>query len=426
MSATIQEQLGSLSQISWTLKPSELLSTSNRNEALEILQTNSFPTTKDEFWKYTRLSKLRQLAVENSKHQQLSELSKIEETSYLLVFENGRFRKDLSSTSFPDGVKILAFSEMDEEERIVIERAQCADNDLFEALNTAYLTDGLYIHVSAKIEIKDLIEIRHITTTNALSNYRLHLVLEAFSQLRILERTETQYEGQSFKNQVRTLHLAKNSTLDFYTIQQSIGDNYEVNNTVIDQSTDSTLTHHSITLSGQFVRNNIFCNVNGKNCTTNLYGAYLPKSNSIVDNHTIIDHKVAHCESNELYKGILDDNSIGVFNGKVFVRKDAQKINAFQSNSNVLLSEKSQMNSKPELEIYADDVKCSHGSTTGQIDDQAIFYLRARGINERKAKELMNHAFIGEVFDKIEIHSVKELVYKLLTDIHDWDSDHIV
>ena len=158
------------------------------------------------------------------------------------------------------------------------------------------------------------------------------------------------------------------------------------------------------------VRNNLNIDVKGENCTTNLNGVYQLKGNQHVDNHTVVDHLVPNCESNELYKGIIDEKSTAVFNGKVFVRRNAQKINAFQSNGNVLLSDDATVNSKPELEIYADDVKCSHGSTTGQLDEEAVFYLRARGLSEKSARKLIVSAFINDVIEKINNEEVVHYV----------------
>jgi Fe-S cluster assembly protein SufD len=160
--------------------------------------------------------------------------------------------------------------------------------------------------------------------------------------------------------------------------------------------------------------------VDGENCETHLNGTYLPKEGQLIDNHTVVDHLQPNCNSNELYKGVLNGKSIGVFNGKVFVRPNAQKINAFQSNANVLISDDASMNSKPELEIYADDVKCSHGSTTGQMDDEAIFYLRARGLSEKSAKALMTQAFIGDVLNKIDNEEILDYVQSKLGELHDW------
>ena len=169
------------------------------------------------------------------------------------------------------------------------------------------------------------------------------------------------------------------------------------------------------------VRNNLNIEVNGENCYTHLNGMYLLIENQHVDNHTLVDHKKPHCESHELYKGVVNDKATAVFNGKVFVRKDAQKINAFQSNANVLLSDDATINSKPELEIYADDVKCSHGSTTGQLDEEAVFYLRARGLSEKSARKLMITAFIDDVIEKTENEEVKSFIIHILQERFDWE-----
>jgi Fe-S cluster assembly protein SufD len=156
------------------------------------------------------------------------------------------------------------------------------------------------------------------------------------------------------------------------------------------------------------VRNNLNVRINGENCSTNLFGTYMPIGKELIDNHTMLDHRVPHCESNETYKGFLNDKSTGVFNGKVFVRQDAQKTNAYQQNSNIVLSDDATMNAKPELEIYADDVKCSHGSTTGQLDEEALFYLRARGLKLATARKLLVEAFVGEIIAEIADDGVRD------------------
>ena len=221
-------------------------------------------------------------------------------------------------------------------------------------------------------------------------------------------------ETSSFSSHITEITIENNANFTLHKIQNENSANLTIATEEIKQGKDSNVTLHTYTLNGGLVRNNVYANVNGQNSESNLYGIYLLNEKQHVDNHTTIDHQVAHCLSNELYKGVLSDQSTGVFNGKVFVRKDAQKINAFQSNANVLLSDLASMNSKPELEIYADDVKCSHGSTTGQIDEEAIFYLRARGISEKNAKLLMIDAFIGEVIEKNTNSLVKDKIYSLL------------
>jgi Fe-S cluster assembly protein SufD len=187
------------------------------------------------------------------------------------------------------------------------------------------------------------------------------------------------------------------------------------------QDASSVFQINTLTLDGSLVRNDLHIQVQGEHAETHLNGMYMLNGQQHVANYSTVDHQVANCESHELYKGIMDDKSVAVFNGKVFVRKDAQKTNAYQSNANVLISDDASVNSKPELEIYADDVKCSHGSTTGQLDDDAIFYLRARGLSEKSAKQLMLTAFMSDVLDKITIPEVKAKVFKTINKRFNWE-----
>jgi Fe-S cluster assembly protein SufD len=219
---------------------------------------------------------------------------------------------------------------------------------------------------------------------------------------------------------VTEISIAQNAYLTIDKLQEENDSCFQIATEQVQQAKDSNFTINTITLNGGLVRNNLNIFVNGQNCETHLNGAYILKDNQHVDNHTVVDHKVAHCESNELYKGVIDGKATAVFNGKVYVRKDAQKINAFQSNGNVLLSDDASVNSKPELEIYADDVKCSHGSTTGQLDEDAVFYLRARGIGEKAARQLMVGAFVGEVFEKIGSEAVRRRIDTILTERFGW------
>ncbi|MFM8950148.1 MAG: Fe-S cluster assembly protein SufD, partial [Bacteroidota bacterium] len=182
----------------------------------------------------------------------------------------------------------------------------------------------------------------------------------------------------------------------------------QISFTQVEQEQDSRFSSTVVTTGGHLVRNNLHIRLNGTNCNSYMYGLYLLSGEQLCDNHTLVDHAMPHCESNELYKGVLGGKSTGVFNGKIFVRQDAQKTNAYQSNKNILLSDDAQMNTKPQLEIFADDVKCSHGTTTGQLDDEALFYLRARGIGEQSARTLLNIAFAADVLDHIEMETLKQ------------------
>jgi Fe-S cluster assembly protein SufD len=213
-----------------------------------------------------------------------------------------------------------------------------------------------------------------------------------------------------FVNKVVEIKGGINADLTYHSLQQENNQVIEVSNLVTDIQKDSQFTSTQITLSGDMVRNNLTLNLLGSNSVGNMYGVYLLNGKTHVDNHTNVDHTIPHAESNELYKGILADQSRGVFNGKIFVRQIAQKTNAFQQNNNILLSEDAIINTKPQLEIWADDVKCSHGCTVGQLDEEALFYLQARGIDKITARGLLLYAFAGEVLEKIDDVSLRDYI----------------
>ena len=408
--------------VNWKLEGKHLLSEDLRNKALSVLENTPFPTTKTEAWKYTRLAKIRngnfvaqQTPLASNRHQ-------IDSNAISIVFVNGHFAANLSSTHFPDGMKLLALSQMEVVELGVLGTALPLNSELFNAFNTAYATDGVYLHISANMHIEPVIEITHITTGNAtVAHVRNVIIAEAFSKAHIIQQYVTENANACFTNVVTEVSVANNAFLTIDKLQYEDESCFTIATEQVTQATDSNFTINTITLNGGLVRNNLNISVNGHNCETHLNGAYILKGNQHVDNHTVVDHTVAHCVSNELYKGVIDEKATAVFNGKVFVRKDAQKINAFQSNGNVLLSNDATVNSKPELEIYADDVKCSHGSTTGQLDDEAIFYLRARGIGEKAARQLMVGAFVGDVFGKLTNEAVKLRIDKLLQERFEWE-----
>lgn len=410
------------SQVKWNVENGKfLLNESIRSKALEVIEKTPFPTTKTEAWKYTRLTKIKNAELNITGLTNPSNEFGLSNESIKFVFINGHFSANHSSKSYPEGLKIEALSQMDPKERIVFGNDLTLENELFNAFNTAYATDGLYIHVSAKMNIEPVIEIIHVVDgNNVLSNIRNIISTEAFSQIKLVQHFISTENSSGFTNSVNEISVGKNSKLTIDKLQEENENQFHITSEIIQQAQDSTFTINTITLNGGLVRNNLTINVNGQNCETNLNGAYILKDSQHVDNHTVVDHKVANCQSNELYKGVINDKATAVFNGKVFVRKDAQKINAFQSNGNVLLSNDATVNSKPELEIYADDVKCSHGSTTGQLDEEAIFYLRARGISEKAARQLMVSAFIGDVLEKIENESILNRINHILEKRFGW------
>jgi Fe-S cluster assembly protein SufD len=389
------------------------------NNAKNTILLGDFPTTKNERWKYTRVTKIANKqfkAVENPSLK--GTFNQPLEDAYTLLFVNGKLVKN-SAQNLPQGVTIESISACTS---TLLGQVAKEDWSIFSAINTAYAQDGAYIHIAAKTIVDKPIQIVHVTSGNQLiANTRNLIIADAFSEAEIVHVFLSEDANESFVNNVTEIVVAENAKLTIEKLQNESEENYHVSLEHVKQAKDSNFSINTITLNGGLVRNNLFIDVDGQNVETHLNGAYVLKGNQHVDNQTVVDHLKANCESNELYKGVVDENATAVFNGKVFVRKDAQKINAYQSNGNVLLSDTASVNSKPELEIYADDVKCSHGSTTGQLDEEAIYYFRARGISEKSAKALMVTAFIGDVIDKIENEEVVNYIHKELHNRFGWD-----
>lgn len=387
-----------------------------REKSFEILNETAFPTTKTEAWKYTRTTRI------SNGTFQLANPTVQSVTPYLieglkgniLVFVNGFYQADLSTIIDTKGLTVSSLASTPND-WVKANTKVTLEGEVFNALNTAFTTDGVCIEIAKNAIIEEPIQLIYITTgSSVLSTVRNILISNDNSEATITMNYVGENAEANFTNVITEVTVKTNASLSIHKVQQENNTNFHINTETISQGRDSRFTLSTSTFSGAIVRNNVYVHVDGENAETNLYGLYLTDDKQLVDNHTVIDHKVPNCNSNELYKGVLDGQSIGVFNGKVYVREQAQKINAFQSNGNVLLSDNASMNSKPELEIYADDVKCSHGSTTGQIDEEAVFYLRARGISEKSAKSLLINGFVGEVVDQISNEIVREHITKLM------------
>jgi Fe-S cluster assembly protein SufD len=397
-------------------------------KAKHVLETTDFPTSRTEAWKYTRVAKIKNgefktLDIrQNTKDLDLSKCLIGGLEGSVLVFVNGFFSSDLSQIEQEEGLEITPISERTKFSDTLLGNLVPLENEIFSAINTIYTTDGVCVRIKEKTILKQSIQVIYLSAgENTFSGIRNIISCENFASAHISMNYVSLDAKTCFTNSISEVHVGTNANLTIDKIQNEDASNFNIISEFVNQGKDSTFTINTITLDGGLVRNNLTIEVNGQNCETNLSGAYILKGKQHVDNHTIVDHKVAHCQSNELYKGVIDDNSTAVFNGKVFVRKDAQKINAFQSNGNVLLSDNATINSKPELEIYADDVKCSHGSTTGQLDEEAVFYLRARGISEKSARALMVSAFIGDVIEKIENEAVKDYIFEKIQEKFGWE-----
>jgi Fe-S cluster assembly protein SufD len=388
-----------------------------RETALQQIHANRFPTSRDEYWKYTRVNristqdfKIQKAAIANIDAFKIKDLD-----STVLVFVNGFFAPEWSSQNLPSEITVFSCNDL-------LTNASKESEEVFDQINTAFATDGVQIHVAKNTTIEKPIEIIHIQVgEQIISNIFHHIELERHAQAKIVQSFHSVDANSCFTNVRSYVKVQEGAHLSITKLQTEENQNYHIATENVAQDGNSNFTINTITLGGALVRNNLNISVDGQNCDTNLNSAYILKENQHVDNHTIVDHRMPNCLSNELYKGVIDDKATAVFNGKVFVRPDAQKINAFQSNGNVLLSPNATINSKPELEIYADDVKCSHGSTTGQLDENAVFYLRSRGMSEKQARELLVQAFVADVLDKLDA-SIRAFVDQVLETKFGWEA----
>jgi len=392
---------------------------SQRKLALESYQKQGLPSLKSEEYKFTAISKKISQSISNIELAKPYPLSKEDVSKsvfkgfegYVLVFSNGIYQDELS-----DKIKGVSVDLISKQENTEIGSIAKVEKDPFCALNTATFQDGIFIHVPDKMIVDQPILLLNFVKANDGQVIQPRIWVEAgdFAEVTFIERFINSGPENYFCNEVTEIKGGKNTHIRFYLLQNE-GDNaIHVTNTETDIKEDSSFTALTISLSGEMLRNNLSLNILGSNSEGNMYGLYLLDGTTHVDNHTNVDHTVPHAESNELYKGVLKDKSRGVFNGKIFVRQDAQKTNAFQQNNNILLSDDAIINTKPQLEIWADDVKCSHGCTTGQLDEEALFYLQARGIGKAQAKALLLYAFTGEVLEHIKDESFKSYCIDLV------------
>ena len=392
----------------------------HREEALKALQHMEFPTLRDEAWKYTRIASVlnNSYAPIEPSEEVLSAVDTSLMAEYRMVFVDGFYQASLSNLPLRKGLHVstIGQAKIENPELIDLYYNQLAQNksDIFSALNTGFHHTGAVVEFAENTVLNEAVEIYFVTQSeNSVAQPRNLFVAQKGAQGSI----HVHYTGSNataFCNPLNEVFVASNSHLEVEVIQNQGNATSMVHSTQVQQEQDSTFTTGAFTFGGKLVRNNLNILVNGEHCETHLNGAYILNEKQHVDNHTVVDHLKANCQSNENYKGIMDDKSTGVFNGKVFVRQDAQKIEAFQSNQNILLTEHASVNSKPELEIYADDVKCSHGSTTGQLDEDALFYLMARGIPEKTAIKLLVTAFVADALEEIKSEELRAQIEELV------------
>jgi len=363
-----------------------------------------FPTNSDEEWKYTSLKK-----IVKSEYNLFPEFSEIDNSiinKYSLGIKDKIVFVDGNLVFSPEikGVQITGFSDFD-----------CRNNDAISELNSALAKSGFTIIIEKDIVVENPIEILFFNfTKNSFSQYRNRIIIGENSEVKIVENIQDLSKSSTLVNHFTHVSCNKNTKVEYNKIQNNTQESNLIDCMNIFQNQDSVCEVNTLIFGGGFIRNNLNFEQNGSNCESNMNGISLLDANQFADNHTFVDHKTAHCRSNEMYKGIYLEDSRGVFNGKIMVRQDAQKIDAFQANNNLLLSDNSTIDSKPQLEIYADDVKCSHGCTIGQLDEEALFYMRSRGIGISEAKAVLTYAFASEVIESLSIPELKNLSQKLL------------
>ncbi len=395
-----------------------------RHKAIAEFEKTGLPNIKNEEWKYTNLRNISSLSfnsssdISNNAKKLLNENSLNAIKANHLVFINGRFYNDLSNIIENDKSIIISNLETERKNNSVhlekhFGKYAKIEGEGLNAMNTALLNDGVFVYVPINQKVEHPILITNIvdaTEFNVLSQPRNLILVEKNSSVQIIENYLSTGINASFTNVVNEIFVDENAKVEHYKIQQQCGESYQNNFTQFFQNTSSNINQVTLTLDGALIRNNLHFYMNGENCNSLLYGFYLTEKNNHIDNHTRVDHASPNCYSDEKYKGILKDESTAVFNGKIIVHVDAQKTNAYQRNQNILLSETATINTKPQLEIFADDVKCTHGATIGRLDDEQLFYLQSRGISKDSARRILLNAFADEIAERIKIPELVQIL----------------
>ncbi len=380
-----------------------------RKQAMDLLSTLGLPHSRSEEYRFTPIVR----ALEACAHFAESPTPAVIDTLELIpgmacnrvVFINGRFS--------PEHTQLLDQS-MLRLDRTSLPAAQ--DNqDPFDLLNLAFADEAIHLAIADHQQVIHPVAMVHYIESPefVFANPRWSLTVGEGSKVAVIEHTIVKPGSTWFTNKHSLLTVKSRGSVDFVTIQQAQGE-VQVNNSLVKLADEAQALCYTCTLDGKLIRNNLTLVLDGERIDAHLHGLYLVNGSSLVDNHTVVDHRKPNSYSNELYKGVMDGQGKAVFNGKIFVRPDAQKTNAFQSNRNILLSESSNIHTKPQLEIWADDVKCSHGCTTGQLDEEALFYLRSRGIPKDAARGLLLNAFAGETLEGIHDETLRAFVESLI------------
>ena len=402
-----------------------------RKAALEQLKELSFPTVKDEQWKYTNVTpilkenfKVPSTVEETEISQELIDKNLFTGYEYdLLVFVNGKFNKEFSRVGeLPKGTVIDSLANAAKTNAELVQKyinKQFKVDNAFNALNTAYAIDGLFVYIPEGKMLERPVQVLFLSGNDnemVLSLPRNLIVAENGTAGKVSVHYAGYGSNPYFTNSTTEIIVGEKANLDYIKIQSENEDSFHIDKTDIHQDRDSIFNHYSFAFGASLSRTDVNSMLDNENIECHLYGLYLGSDKRHIDHHTFLDHARPNCMSNEVYKGILDDSSRGVFHGQILVRPDAQKTNAYQSNKTVLLSDDSTVDTKPQLEIFADDVKCSHGATVGRLDDEAYFYIRSRGVEDRMAQSMLIHAFAADVFEAVNIDPMREKLNHILFD----------
>jgi len=399
-----------------------------RTEAIKNFENKGFPTKKEESWKYTSLNAILKndfsVFPKTESTIQYSDVKKYflhEIDTYKVVFIDGVFSSHLSSTTH-DGIDVCLMSSAlnKPKYKMVIDtyfNKIANKEESLTSLNTAFANEGAYINIPKSKVADKPIEIMYFSTGNEtalLVQPRNLVIVGENSHVQIIERHQSLNENPVLTNSVTEIFAQKRAIVDYYKIQNDNLDANLIDNTYVSQKQESHVSVHTFSFGGNLTRNNLNFYHFGERLTSTLNGITIIGENQHVDHYTLVNHAAPNCESFQDYKGIFNDRSTGVFNGKVYVERQAQKTNAFQKSNNIVLSDKATINAKPQLEIFADDVKCSHGCTVGQLDETAMFYMQQRGIPKKEAKALLMYAFSNAVIENIKIPELKQRITKII------------
>lgn len=388
-----------------------------QQRAQQDYQQTGLPGVRDEQWRYTNLRALKNADLSFATRG-LSPVSPSPEHSIELVFINGFYHAELSNqAALPEGVVVTNLASALQQQSDGLEPIYGStlpeQQHAFHLLNSAYATDGYVLIVPKGAVIEQPIVIRFEHTQGQASHTRNLILAGANSQCTVIERHTSQAAGY-FSNSVTEVIAQDGSNIDHYKLHQESDTAFHIGGVFTNQARDSHISLHNIGLDGSLLRNDVIANLIGQGSHVEMNGLVIGKDKQHIDNHTEVIHAVANCTSDEYYKAILDDQSRSVFRGRIVVAQDAQKTNADQQNNNLLLSPKAEADTKPQLEIYADDVKCSHGATVGQLEQKSLFYLQSRGINKEQARALLTFAFANEVIERVKVDSVRAELTQLI------------